>query len=102
MIFVSDNDRMMGSINKLDYARSSSASKRSPAEVGNQSQNVTPSSPNIGKGPKPKAENVKHTPSVARTKIITKGGYNTDIVKSTPGPKAKNPGLSASTRKGVL
>lgn len=100
-IFVSDNDRMIGSINKLDYA-SSSASKKRPADVG------TPSSPNIGKGPKPKTENVKHTPSAARTKIITKGGYNTDIVKPTPdsdvgkGPKAKNPGLAASTRKGVV
>ncbi|KAK8289163.1 hypothetical protein V6Z12_D07G173600 [Gossypium hirsutum] len=85
-----DNDRMIGSINKLDYA-SSSASKKRPADVG------TPSSPNIGKGPKPKTEN-----------IITKGGYNTDIVKPTPdsdvgkGPKAKNPGLAASTRKGVV
>ncbi|KAH1129828.1 hypothetical protein J1N35_001206 [Gossypium stocksii] len=97
-----DNDRMIGSINKLDYASSSLASKKRPADVG------TPSSPNIGKGPKPKTENVKHTPSVARTKIITKGGYNTDISKPTPdsnvgkGPKAKNPGLAASTRKGVV
>nr|KJB10032.1 hypothetical protein B456_001G181400 [Gossypium raimondii] len=96
-----DNDRMIGSINKLDYA-SSSASKKRPADVG------TPSSPNIGKGHKPKTENVKHTPSAARTNIITKGGYNTDIVKPTPdsnvgkGPKAKNPGLAASTRKGVV
>ncbi|KAG8489037.1 hypothetical protein CXB51_017107 [Gossypium anomalum] len=93
-----DNDRMIGSINELDYASSSSASKKRPADVG------TPSSPNIGKGPKPKTENVKHT----RTKIITKGGYNTDIVKPTPdsnvgkGPKAKNPGLATSTRKGVV
>ncbi|KAG4192358.1 hypothetical protein ERO13_A07G152000v2 [Gossypium hirsutum] len=97
-----DNDRMIGSINKIDYASSSSASKKRPADVG------TPSSPNIGKGPKPKTENVKHTPSVARTKITTKGGYNTNIVKPTPdsnvgkGPKAKNPGLAASTRKGVV
>ncbi|KAA3458695.1 hypothetical protein EPI10_013277 [Gossypium australe] len=89
-----DNDRMIGSINKLDYASTSSASKKRPSDVG------TPSSPNIGKGPKPKTENVKQTPSVARTKIITKSGYNTDnIVKPT---LDSNVGKGPKARKGVV
>ncbi|XP_022759778.1 uncharacterized protein LOC111306139 isoform X2 [Durio zibethinus] len=57
-----DNDGIIGSRNKLNYARSSASKKRPPEQIKpagrqtyknlNRSPNVTQSSPNIRKGPK--------------------------------------------------
>ncbi|GMJ15171.1 hypothetical protein HRI_005186300 [Hibiscus trionum] len=69
-----DNDGVIGNINKLDY-EASWASKKRPVDIVNQSRNVTPSSPSIGKVPTAKTEHVNHSPIIARCspKIIGKG-----------------------------
>ncbi|XVE77977.1 hypothetical protein DITRI_Ditri13aG0107300 [Diplodiscus trichospermus] len=76
-----DNDGMIGSRNKLNYARSAASKKRPPEQIKpagrthNLSPNVTKSSPNFRKGSK--TENVNLNPNVTQSSLSVRKGSKT-------------------------